>query len=83
MFHPECDFPSLVNLVVVFAPLCRSLRSDSRIFQRIPGGEIARSDSTHEMTTAQESESSSHFDRNVRSIVLGVEYATAFGHVSQ
>jgi hypothetical protein len=37
----------------------------------------------HEMTTAQESESSSHFDRNVRSIVVGVENATAFGHVSQ
>jgi hypothetical protein len=37
----------------------------------------------HEMTTAQESESSSHFDRNVLSIVVGVEYATDFGHVSQ
>ena len=37
----------------------------------------------HEMTTAQESESSSHFDRDVRSIVVGVEYATASRHVSQ
>jgi len=37
----------------------------------------------HEMTTAQESESGSHFDRDVRSIVVGVEYATASGHVSQ
>ncbi len=26
MFHPECDFPSLANLVVVFAPLCLSFR---------------------------------------------------------
>jgi hypothetical protein len=26
MFHPECDFLSLANLVVVFAPLCFSLK---------------------------------------------------------
>jgi hypothetical protein len=26
MFHPEREFPSLANLVVVFAPLCLSLR---------------------------------------------------------
>jgi hypothetical protein len=32
----------------------------------------------HEMTTAQESESSYHLHRNVRSISFGVEYATAF-----
>src|SRR6516225_5356658 len=37
----------------------------------------------HEMTTAQESESGSHFDRDIRSIVVGVEYATASRHVSQ
>jgi hypothetical protein len=34
------------------------------------------------MTTAQESESSYHFHRNVRSIFFGVEYATAFWDVS-
>ena len=37
----------------------------------------------HEMITTQESESSSRSNRDVRSIVVGVEYATASRHVSQ
>ncbi len=36
----------------------------------------------HEMTTAQESESSYHFHRGVRNICFG-EYATAFWDISQ
>src|ERR1700722_3173919 len=35
------------------------------------------------MTTVEESESSYHFLRSVRSILFGVEYATAFWDVSQ
>lgn len=37
----------------------------------------------HEMTTAQGSESGFHFERHVRSMVVGVKYATASGYVSQ
>ena len=37
----------------------------------------------HEMTTVEESESSYHFLRSVRSISFGVEYATDFWDVSQ
>jgi len=47
------------------------------------GGEMELRHRLHEMTTAQESESSYHFHRNLRSISFGVEYATAFWDVSQ